>query len=84
MGCCGSRRRAAAWSSMTGGVRSVTRTASVSPQPTVALIYTGDAPVVLNGPVSGRQYRIDASASPVAADPRDVRALMATGRFARS
>lgn len=49
----------------------------------VVLKYTGDAPVILNGPVSGRRYQIDASASAVTADARDVRALMATGRFIR-
>lgn len=49
----------------------------------VVLQYTGDVPVILNGPVSGRRYRIDAPASAVTADPRDVQALMATGRFAR-
>jgi hypothetical protein len=62
----------------------VTRTAEVTHEATsVVLTYTGDAPVILNGPVSGRRYRIDAPASAVTADPRDVRALMATGRFAR-
>jgi hypothetical protein len=50
---------------------------------TVRLLYSGDAPVIIPGPASGRLYRIDHDALEVAADRRDVPALVATGRFSR-
>jgi hypothetical protein len=50
---------------------------------TVRLRYRGDAPVIIPGPASGRLYRIDHDALEVAADRRDVSALVATGRFLR-
>ncbi len=50
---------------------------------TIRLRYSGDAPVILTGPGSGRIYRIEPEARVVAIDPRDMPALVATGRFAR-
>jgi hypothetical protein len=48
---------------------------------TVALSYTGDAPIIMAGPRSGRLYRIDPESRHVPVDRRDVPALVATGRF---
>ena len=87
MGCCGDRRRqTSAWSSsmQTTQAPSVTSpTVRRAASETIRLRYSGDAPVNLAGPGSGRIYRIEPDARVVAIDPRDMPALMATGRFAR-
>jgi hypothetical protein len=87
MGCCGDRRRqASTWSSPTPTThaRSVThpfnRPASSE---TVRVTYSGDTPVVVTGPRSGRLYRIEPEAREVVIDQRDMPALLATGRFTR-
>ena len=84
MACCGDRRRqVATWRSTTSATaRSVTRPV-VPPRATTVLRYAGDAPVAFTGPVSGQRYRITDEAREVAADERDVPALIATRRFAR-
>jgi hypothetical protein len=71
-------------SSMSTPAPSVTRAFKrSSPGEAIRLGYKGDAPIIISGPVSGRLYRIERDARELAADPRDVPALVATGRFSR-
>lgn len=55
--------------------------ASASPQ---ALRYGGPVPMTLRGPVSGTTYQMNQAGQQVAADARDVPALLGTPWFARA
>lgn len=50
--------------------------------PSVILHYTQDTPVLVRGPVSGREYRFSRSDPNHAVDARDADALVRTGLFA--
>jgi len=60
---------------------------SVQPSPThssVVLRYTETSPILVRGPVSGRQYQFSGSKPVQAVDARDVVALLGTGFFSRN
>ena|SRR6516225_7145055 len=57
-----------------------------SPLPTyssVVLHYTETSPILVRGPVSGRQYKFSGSKPVQAVDARDAQALLRTRFFAR-
>ncbi|MBI1173271.1 hypothetical protein GC209_17930 [bacterium] len=79
MSCCSDRRDALR-------LPAVLRAAPVvRPIPAVGaevwLAYTGRADLALRGPESGRIYHVGPAARQVAADIRDVEALLRTGQF---
>jgi hypothetical protein len=50
----------------------------------LTLNYSGRADLALRGPVSGRIYQVGPAARRLAADPRDVDALLRTGQFSKA
>jgi hypothetical protein len=62
-------------------------TRSAQPLPihsSVALRYTETSPILVRGPVTGRQYQFSGSQLVHAVDARDVAALLRTGFFRQS
>jgi hypothetical protein len=60
---------------------------SAQPLPThssVVLRYTETSPILVRGPVSGRQYQFSGSKPVQAVDARDAAALLRTGFFSQS
>ena len=63
------------------------RTQFAPPLPTSyasVLRYTETSPILVRGPVSGRQYEFSGSKPVQVVDPRDAAALLRTGFFSQS
>ena len=83
--CCGSQRAAARAAAIAAAPRHSSRSATPAPTPlaaparaaTTVFEYTGDDPMEIRGPGSGRSYRFASAGHRIAVDPRDWPALAA-------
>jgi hypothetical protein len=69
------------------GRHATARTQSAPPLSThysIVVRYTETSPILVRGPVSGRQYQFSGSKPVQAVDPRDAAALLRTGFFSQS
>ena len=81
MGCCGSRRAAAAQLTARQRPAHVRPADSRATAPTVPVRYVGDRPVYVRGTATGRRYSFARSGVVEDVDVRDLPGLRRTGLF---